>query len=283
MKPRKSGRSFKSVRPRLLAGWQRAMIWILWLVFFGLCIASSDRGKFSFREFLTLAAAVAVTFWCLNNPLGIDRVEITSPASMRGEFRSRTNWELVLLGAALLLVGVAATCKILHDLRYGLTTVVGVFADFALFFLEMFLEQVTRGTEGDVTESKLYILIVFLPIGLLVLWYNLLPLIYRGRPFAVSADGQLSVWLGGSWQPLRLADYRRISADGVTIQFSEPTRGKPVLTLPQERVFSRTLGTRVNARVLADFFRQRLENAGFQVVPKPEETGSAHWEYQWPD
>ncbi len=279
MKSPKRGRSLKRHQTRLLAAWQRGLIWVVWLGFFALCISNSDRGELSSREFVALLVAGALTIWCVINPLGIDKVQITDPNALRGEFRSRTNWALVLLGAAMSLVGIAAVFKIGHDLFYGFTTVIGIFEDFGLFFLELFLERISRGTDGDVTKSRLYILMVLLPVGLLLLWFNLLPWMFRGAAFRISDDGQMSFWLGGQWQPLRPAHYRRVTADGISIEFTDPINAQARVTLPQGRVFSMTLGTRVSDVVLADFFRRRLEKAGFKLLSQTGDAGGNTWEF----
>jgi hypothetical protein len=183
---------------------------------------------------------------------------------MVGDFASRVSWPWLLFSAFVLLGGVAMTVKITRDLHYGFTTISGVFVDVIDFFYEWWLEMASRGRHGDVTHTRLYILVVLLPIGLCMLWYNLLPILYRGRAFRIDDAGSLQVNRGGKWMQLDVREYANIVADGFTITFKD-SRTSPPIKLPQWRVFSREHDTPVAQDVIAAYFRKLLESNGFHV------------------
>lgn len=72
-----------------------------WLGFLGLAIWKSQSVSFSGTGFLALAAAIGITIFCVAKPLGGPKVDLSEPAHMLGDFVSRTNWALVLIGAIL--------------------------------------------------------------------------------------------------------------------------------------------------------------------------------------
>src|SRR5262245_21524352 len=97
--------------PRLLTAWQRALVWASWLLWVWMMWRNSANVSMGGAEWLSLLAAVAVTVICKRRPLGPAAVFIEKPEEMRGEFESRTNWALVLIGAAILLGGVASAVR----------------------------------------------------------------------------------------------------------------------------------------------------------------------------
>src|SRR5262245_30915188 len=111
----------------------------------------------------------------------------------------------------------------------------------------------------------MYALMILLPIGLLMLWFNLLPVLWRGQAFRIEADGSLRVWRAGVWVAVNPKDYAIATADGITIEFRDGDNGLPPVVLPQRRVYSGDLGTRVAARVLGAAMRQRVSAAGMTV------------------
>jgi hypothetical protein len=101
--------------------------------------------------------------------------------------------------------------------------------------------------------------------GLLLLWFNLVPLLNRGSEFQVHPDGSVSVRRGQGWEPLMEYQYSTVEADGTTINFMPPPDGPPAITLPQYRVFSREYGARLDNKVSAEFFRRLVAGRGFEV------------------
>lgn len=81
---------------------------------------------------MTLVAAIGSSVWCLAQPLGGPKVELTGPAHLLGAFVSRANWGLVLFGAILTIGGIAATGAIVYALSTGRATVGDVMHDIAI-------------------------------------------------------------------------------------------------------------------------------------------------------
>ena len=52
-------------------------------------------------------------------PMGPQKIDLTVPADVRGEFASRTNWAWLLLGTLLTVGGLGATGAIVYDLSSG--------------------------------------------------------------------------------------------------------------------------------------------------------------------
>src|SRR5262245_21322045 len=86
---------------RRLAGWQRAVRWVLWLAFLGLAVWKSQQVGFGGMEFAALAGAVAFSIWCMAKPLGGPKVEFTTTSHLLGTFESRTSWAMLLIGTLL--------------------------------------------------------------------------------------------------------------------------------------------------------------------------------------
>jgi hypothetical protein len=260
----KSDRPPAASAPRVLAGWQRALLWAVWLGFVVVLWNNSQYGALGWTEAGVLAGAIAITVWCSWHRFGKPRIIIREPAQMVGEFASRVSWPWLLFSVFVMLGGVAMTIKVTRDLHYGFTTISGVVVDIIDFFYEWWLEIASRGRHGDVTHTRLYILIVLLPIGLGMLWYNLLPILYRGRAFRVEERGSLQFNRRGDWVATNVRDFASASADGFTITFKDAS-DKSLLTLPQWRVYSREHDTPVAQHVIAAFFRKHLESNSFHV------------------
>jgi hypothetical protein len=270
---RKSRRSVTSKKPdeqpKLLAIWQRFFLWAMWLAILALLWRNTSGEGFTFLEFLAMAAGTGITVWMCKHPTGRPKVYIVEAAEMRGRFESRTNWALVILAAHITLLGIAVAGKIVYDLSHGLTTVGGIFEDIAMFFLESLKITLSRGTAGDVTNTKLYTLIVALPIGPLMLMVVLVPWTHRGVPFRVEPGDLVEVRRDGKWQMLNVRDFPRVVANALNISFyADDESEEPVLQLPLSRVYSAELGTRVKAPVIAGYFRLRLEKEGYSVKPR---------------
>jgi len=252
---------------RRVAGWQRALRWVAWLTFLGLAIKNSQSVYFSPLEWLALAAAIGISVWCLAKPLGGPTVELTEPTHVRGEFVSRTNWGLVLLGAILTVGGIGATGAIAYDLSTGRATVGEVLNDIGIFIEGWVAELITGGAyDAELEKTHAYALFLLLIPGALLVWFTLIPFVKGGQHWRVDLDGSVSWRRENMWIPLLECEFASVKADGTTIVFT-PSEGMGArLVLPQLRVFSREFGSRLRSKVSAEFFRQRLEDRGFTVA-----------------
>ncbi len=251
---------------RLLATWQRSVLWGMWLGILCLLWRNTSGSGFTFMEFIALAGGTALTVWMCRHPMGGLKEHVEEPSQMRGCFESRVNWAMVIFSAHIFLLGVGVAGKMIYDLRHGLTTIGGIFEDFGMFFIESMKIALSGGTSGDVTHTRLYTLIIALPVGAFLLWYNLHPWLHRGLRFRVGPSGMVEVNKGDLWLPLNPAEYHEVAADTFNIVFKS-SEGVEALVLPQGRVFSVDKGTRVKARVAAAFFREWLASRGFDILP----------------
>jgi len=241
----------------------------MWLSVLALLWQNTSGEGFTFVEFLAMAVGTGVTVWMCKHPMGKPKVYIDEPAQMRGRFESRTNWALVILAAHITLLGVGVAGKIVYDLNHGLTTVGGIFEDFAMFFIESLKIALSGGAEGDVTHTKLYTLIVALPIGPFMLMIVLMPWTHRGVPFRVEPGDVLEARRDGKWQILNEHEFPQVVANAINIDFyTDASDEKPTASLPLSRVYSCELGTRVKGQVIAEYFRLRLEKLGYTVKPR---------------
>ncbi|HSI65721.1 MAG TPA: hypothetical protein VLE43_21525, partial [Candidatus Saccharimonadia bacterium] len=97
----------------------------------------------------------------------------------------------------------------------------------------------------------------------------LVPWTHRGVPFRVEPGDVLEVRRDGRWQILNVHEFPLVVANALNIGFyANADDDKPVLQLPLSRVYSCELGTRVKAPVIAEYFRLRLEKAGYAVKPR---------------
>ena len=250
---------------RLATWWQRALRWIAWLTFLGLAIWNSQRVSFGPLEFLALFAAIAISVWCMAKPLGGPKIELSEPAHLLGTFVSRTNWALVIIGTLLTIGGVAGAGAAIYDMSTGRATFGEVCKDIAIFIQGWFAELIAPTYDAELEKTHAYALFLLILPGLLLLLFNLIPLVKKGSEFQVHADGSVSVRRGDSWEPLLEYQYAGVVADGNTVEFTAGPDGPPPIRLPQDRVFSREFGVRLKSTVSAEFFRRLLAGRGFVV------------------
>jgi hypothetical protein len=265
----------ESTRARRIGSWQRALRWVAWLTFIGLVIANSDRESFDPIDLLALAVAIGVSIWSLAKPLGGPRATIDGPADVLGPFVSRANWGLVVFGVALTVGGIGATGTIVYDLSTNRATIHDVFADMGTFVVGSTREVVTGWSyDAHLEGTHAYGLFMLLVPGLLIVWWNLVPFLKRGREFRVGPD--TSIWLhgAGEWYQLLERKSVAVAADGTTIRYFTEIGGPAVAVLPQARVFSRETGARLRRAVSGEFFRQRLTSRGFTVEVVDAKRGS---------
>lgn len=266
-KVRDGGKDASASVPKILASWQRALLWGTWAGVVAVLWQNTHNTAMGFREFCALAAGIAITVWTCKHPKGIKKVIIEVPSEMRGRFESRTNWPVVLLAAFCSLVGLSMCIILTRDSRNGLTSFGGVLEDFAMVFVISLEIALSGGTSGDVTDTKLYILIFMLPIGLLWVFLALVPWMFRGMPFRVEPGGLVEVRRDGRWQLLHAEEFPVVVADGINVEFRESRNGAAVIRLPQGRVYCAELGTPVKETVIATFFKEWLEKRGFTIEP----------------
>lgn len=271
----------KPTKERRPAGWQRALRWVAWLSFLGLAIANSDQASFGGVEFLALAVAIGVSIFSVARPMGPPDLQLTKAAHVIGEFRSRTNWALVLIGTLLVIGGVAASGAIVYDLGTGRATVREVFEDIGVFIEGWTVEVFTSGAiDAELEKTRAYALCFLLVVGVPLLLYNLGPL-FRRRPFRVDADGAVEVASDGGWAPLNVREYGEVSADGGAIRFTQAETGTD-LVLPQRRIFTSEHGVRLPEKVSAAFFRRLLVQEGFTVDGQESTDPAAYEIYEEP-
>lgn len=250
---------------RLLTWWQRALRWIAWLTFLGLAISNSQSVSFGPLEFLALFVAIAISVWCMAKPLGGPKVELSEPAHLLGTFVSRTNWALVIIGTLLTVGGVAGAGAAIYDMSTGRATFGEVCSDIAVFIEGWLAELIAPTYDAELEKTHAYALFLLILPGVLLLLFNLIPLVKRGSAFQVHADGSVSVRRNDSWEPLLEYQYASVTADGSTVEFTAGPDGPSAIRLPQDRVFSRDFGVRLKSNVSAEFFRRLLAGRGFVI------------------
>jgi hypothetical protein len=250
---------------RLLTWWQRALRWIAWLTFLGLAIWNSQSVSFGPWEWLALVAAIAISIWCMAKPLGGPKVELSEPTHLLGSFVSRPSWALVIIGALLTIGGIAGAGAAIYDMSTDRASFGDVLKDIAIFVEGWFAELIAPTYDAELEKTHAYALFLLILPGLLLLWFNLIPLVKRGSEFQVHEDGSVSVRRGDSWEPLLEYQYAAVTADGVTFEFIPPPDGPPAIRLPADRVFSREYGVRLKNKVSAEFFRRLLAGRGFDI------------------
>jgi hypothetical protein len=265
----------ESTPERRIGSWQRALRWVAWLTFIGLAIANSSSESFGLLDGLALVVAIGVSIWSTAKPLGGPKVRIDGPADVRGVFVSRTNWGLVLFGGVLMIGGVGAIGAIAYDLSTGRATVRDVFSDMGTFVVGWTMEVATGWSyDAHLEDTHAYALFALVVPGLWLVWWNLVPLVKRGREFRAEPDGSIAVRGSHGWFQLPEYEYSAVAADGTTMRFTPAGDWTPAVTLPQARVFSRETGARLRRNVSGEFFSQRLARRGFSIEAIEVKRGS---------
>ena len=240
-----------------------------WLTFLGLAIWNSQSVSFGPLEFVALFAAIAISVWCMAKPMGGPKVDLSEPTHLLGAFVSRTNWALVIIGVLLTVGGVAGAGAVIYDMSTGRASFGDVLKDIAIFIEGWFAELIVPTYDAELEKTHAYALFLLILPGLLLLLFNLVPLLKRGSEFQVHPDGSVSVRRHDSWEPLMEYQYTTVTADGNTVEFTPPVDGPPAIRLPQDRVFSREYGVRLKSDVSAEFFRRLLAGRGFEIEGPP--------------
>jgi hypothetical protein len=265
----------ESTPERQVGSWQRALRWVAWLTFIGLAIANSGSESFGLLDGLALVVAIGVSIWSTAKPLGGPKATIEGPADVRGAFVSQTNWGLVLFGVVLTVGGVGAIGAITYDLSTGRAAVRDVFSDMGTFVVGWTMEVATGWSyDAHLEGTHAYALFVLIVPGLWIVWWNLVPLIKRGREFRAEPDGSIAVRGAHGWFQLMEYEYSAVTADGTTIRFTPAGHWTPAVTLPQARVFSRETSARLRRNVSAEFFSQRLARRGCSIEAIDVKRGS---------
>ena len=166
--------------------------------------------------------------------------------------------------------------KLAVDLQQGFTTIGGALVDVVETLRQWAREVMSSGRFGDVTRTRLYILVGLVPLGLVMLWYHLLPWRLRGLRFRLE-EGGASICRGAEWVTLDERDYSEIRATGFAIEFKKDANAPPDVVLPQWRVYSRALDAPALDHLLAKYFRVRLEKLGFALTSED----GARLQRQW--
>lgn len=101
--------------------------------------------------------------------------------------------------------------------KSGSATVGEVFKDIGIFIEDWIVERTFRLYDAELENTHAYALFILLLPGLLLLWFNLVPLLNRGSEFQVDPDGSVSVRRGERREPLMDYQYSTVEADGTTI------------------------------------------------------------------
>jgi hypothetical protein len=198
-------------------------------------------------------------------------------AQARGTFVSRTSWGLVLLGTFLTVGGVGATGAIVYDLSTGRATVRDVLHDMAIFVEGWIAEMITNSAyDAELEKTHAYALFVLIVPGLLLVYLNLIPFLFRGREFRVEPDASISVRDKNGFSPLLDYEYSAVTADGTTIRYTPASHGTPAIVLPQARVFCRENGARLHPKVSGQLIGERLVRRGFTVADVDKKQGHFH-------
>lgn len=266
----RSRRAPEKTGERRLAGWQRAVRWVLWLTFLGLAIWQSQSVTFSGPEWVVLIAAIAFSIWCMAKPLGGPKVTLSEPAHLLGTFESRPSWAMLLIGTLLTVGGIAGAGAAIYDMAAGRASFGDVVRDIAIFIEGWFAEVFVKFYDAELENTHAYALFLLIVPGLLMVAINLTPLRKRGTRFRVEPDGSLRIQQRDAWEPLPEYRYPTVTADGAAVTFTAPAGGAATITLPQARVFCVENGARLKASVGAAFFSELLRTRGFDV-----ETGAS--------
>ena len=197
------------------------------------------------------------------------KVDLTSPAQVRGEFSPRTNWAWCwwapyrrsragATGAIVSrpVVGPRRRRRCPHRHR-------------RLHRSDGSPRSSPKASTTRSSRRRAYALAILLIPGLLLLWYNLIPLRHRGKRFLVDDFGEVRTKVRDGWRSLQPQRFTTATADGTTITF-DGARGEPKLVLPSIGSTRSSMGAthrQAQCRVL----HRALTARGFTV----EESGPA--------
>lgn len=128
--------------------------------------------------------------------------------------------------------------------------------------------------DAHLEDTHAYALFVLIVPGLWLVWWNLIPVVKRGREFRAEPDGTIAVRGAHGWFQLLEYEYSNVIADGTTIRLTPAVDWVPAVALPQARVYSRETGARLRRNVSAEFFIQRLARRGFNIETLDAKRGS---------
>lgn len=138
-----------------------------------------------------MTLAIGIGIFCVANPLGGPKVDLSEPSHLLGGFVSRTNWALVLIGTLLTVGGVGEG-----------------------WFTELFLGGYY---DAELEKTHAYALFILLLPGLLPLWYNLIPFFKRGTEFGSSLTVRSRSRQRGAWPASLEYEYVCVDADGFDV------------------------------------------------------------------
>jgi len=262
-----------------MTAWQRALVWGSWLLWVWCMWRNSANTSMGGAEWLSLLGAIAVTIVCKQRPLGVPAVFIEKPEEVRGEFESRTNWALVLIGAAILLGGIASAVRIVTHLATGFATVKDIFNDIGVFIVEWWKERLSGGTyDGELEKTQAYIFVLMLIPGFFMVLINLGPFFLHRARFVAGEHGELTVKRGRVETMVRPGQYAVVAADSSSIEFKDSEAEPAAVEVPTGRVFSVAKGTRVEPKVIVAWLRGELEKQGYAIERRtPQGMAETSW------
>lgn len=248
-----------------MTAWQRALVWASWLLWVWCGWRNSANVLMGGAEWLSLLGAIAITILCKQRPLGVPAVFIREPGQMCGEFESRTNWALVLIGAAILLGGIASAVRMVTHLTTGVATVTDILNDIGVFIIEWWKERLSGGTyDGELEKTQAYIFVLMFIPGFFLVLINLGPFLHRAR-FVAGENGAITVKRRGREKVVGPREYAVVTADSSSITFKDGETELAAVEVPTGRVFSVAKGTRVEPKVIVAWLRGELEKQGYKI------------------
>lgn len=125
-------------------------------------------------------------------PLGGPKVELSEPTHLLGAFVSRANRALLIVGSLLTVGGVAGAGAAIYDLSTGRASFGDVMKDIAIFVEGWFVELIAPTYDAELEKTHAYALGLLILPGLVILWFNLIPVFKRGNEFQIHPDGSVS-------------------------------------------------------------------------------------------
>ena len=144
-------------------------------------------------------------------PLGGPKVELSEPTHLLGAFVSRANRALLIVGSLLTVGGVAGAGAAIYDLSTGRASFGDVMKDIAIFVEGWFVELIAPTYDAELEKTHAYALGLLILPGLVILWFNLIPVFKRGNEFQIHPDGSVS--FRGLLPRIRGAPESKVSAE----------------------------------------------------------------------